>query len=64
VTDARLEGLLSRAQQEFEQTLASIKAGQAAVSEAEERVAHAEGTRPKSLAPEAEDERRTSTARA
>jgi DNA mismatch repair protein MutS2 len=55
VADARSR--LSRAQQEFEQTLASIKAGQAAVSEAEERVAHAE-ERARIARAEAEDERR------
>ncbi len=48
---------LSRAQQEFEQTLASIKAGQAALTEAEERVAHAE-ERARTARSEAEDERR------
>jgi DNA mismatch repair protein MutS2 len=55
VADARSR--LSRAQQEFEQTLASIKAGQAAVSEAEERVAVAE-ERARVARAEAEDERR------
>jgi DNA mismatch repair protein MutS2 len=55
VTDARSR--LSRAQQEFEQTLASIKAGQAAVSEAEERAAVAE-SRARQARYEAEEERR------
>src|SRR4051812_21226866 len=54
---ANARSRLSRAQQEFEQTLASIKAGQAAVSEAEERAAHAE-ERARVARVEAEDERR------
>lgn len=55
VADARSR--LSRAQQEFEQTLASIKAGQAAVSEAETRALHAE-ERARAARAEAEEERR------
>jgi DNA mismatch repair protein MutS2 len=55
VQDARSR--LSRAQLEFEQTLASIKAGQAAVSEAETRAGHAEAEA-RVARIEAEEERR------